>query len=248
MEQEILLIKVLVLIPTYNEAESIANLLNRLQQVRLLNANIYDIDILIIDDGSPDKTVEIVRSLNLAKVKVLQRDSKNGLGPAYLAGFAEGLKADYRYFVEMDADLSHQPEELPELLRNASDKNFVIGTRWMPGGSVVNWPKKRQFISKLGTKYASLALNLPFRDLTSGYRVIPRSFLESINFTDIETRGYGFQVEMAIKANRNGFQITEVPIKFVERENGHSKMSLAIVWEAWAMVTLWALQRIYKRR
>lgn len=248
MEQEILLIKVLVLIPTYNEAESIANLLNRLQQVRLLNANIYDIDILIIDDGSPDKTVEIVRSLNLAKVKVLQRDSKNGLGPAYLAGFAEGLKSDYRYFVEMDADLSHQPEELPELLRNASDKNFVIGTRWMPGGSVVNWPKKRQFISKLGTKYASLALNLPFRDLTSGYRVIPRSFLESINFTDIETRGYGFQVEMAIKANRNGFQITEVPITFVERENGHSKMSLAIVWEAWAMVTLWALQRVYKRR
>jgi dolichol-phosphate mannosyltransferase len=203
VEQEILLIKVLVLIPTYNEAESIANLLNRLQQVRLLNANIYDIDILIIDDGSPDKTVEIVKSLNLAKVKVLQRDSKNGLGPAYLAGFAEGLKADYQYFVEMDADLSHQPEELPELLRNASDKNFVIGTRWMPGGSVVNWPKKRQ---------------------------------------------YGFQVEMAIKANRNGFQITEVPIKFVERENGHSKMSLAIVWEAWAMVTLWALQRIYKRR
>ena len=242
------MIKVLVLIPTYNEAESIANLLNRLQNVRLAQANRFDIDILIIDDGSPDKTVEIIKSLDLAKLKVLQRKSKNGLGPAYLAGFAEGLKSDYQYFVEMDADLSHQPEELPMLLDNAGENKFVIGTRWMPGGSVVNWPKKRQFISKMGTKYAAFALHLPFRDLTSGYRVIPRSFLEGINFAEIETRGYGFQVEMAIKANRNGFQITEVPIRFVERENGHSKMSLAIVWEAWAMVTLWGLQRIYKRR
>lgn len=242
------MIKVLVLIPTYNEAESIANLLNRLQNVRLAQANRFDIDILIIDDGSPDKTVEIIKSLDLAKLKVLQRKSKNGLGPAYLAGFADGLKSDYRYFVEMDADLSHQPEELPMLLDNAGENKFVIGTRWMPGGSVVNWPKKRQFISKMGTKYAAFALHLPFRDLTSGYRVIPRSFLEGINFAEIETRGYGFQVEMAIKANRNGFQITEVPIRFVERENGHSKMSLAIVWEAWAMVTLWGLQRIYKRR
>ena len=242
------MIKVLVLIPTYNEAESIANLLNRLQNVRLAQANRFDIDILIIDDGSPDKTVEIIESLDLAKLKVLQRKSKNGLGPAYLAGFTDGLKSDYQYFVEMDADLSHQPEELPMLLDNAGENKFVIGTRWMPGGSVVNWPKKRQFISKMGTKYAAFALHLPFRDLTSGYRVIPRSFLEGINFAEIETRGYGFQVEMAIKANRNGFQITEVPIRFVERENGHSKMSLAIVWEAWAMVTLWGLQRIYKRR
>jgi dolichol-phosphate mannosyltransferase len=241
-------IKVLVLIPTYNEAESIANLLNRLQNVRLAQANRFDIDILIIDDGSPDKTVEIIESLDLAKLKVLQRKSKNGLGPAYLAGFTDGLKSDYQYFVEMDADLSHQPEELPMLLDNAGENKFVIGTRWMPGGSVVNWPKKRQFISKMGTKYAAFALHLPFRDLTSGYRVIPRSFLEGINFAEIETRGYGFQVEMAIKADRNGFQITEVPIRFVERENGHSKMSLAIVWEAWAMVTLWGLQRIYKRR
>ena len=160
------MIKVLVLIPTYNEAESIGNLLNRLQKVRLSIANTYDIDILIIDDGSPDKTVEIVKSLDFAKVNVLQRDSKNGLGPAYLAGFVQGLKADYQYFVEMDADLSHQPEELPELLNSASEGNFVIGTRWMPGGSVVNWPKKRQLISKLGTKYASFALNLYSKDIS----------------------------------------------------------------------------------
>lgn len=242
------MIKVLILIPTYNEAESISNLLNRLQKVRLVVANTYDIDILIIDDGSPDKTVEIIKNLDIGKLKILQRNVKSGLGPAYLAGFTEGLKSDYQYFVEMDADLSHQPEELPTLLENAGAHKFVIGTRWMPGGSVVNWPKKRQFISKMGTRYAAFALNLPFRDLTSGYRVIPRSFLEDIDFSKVETRGYGFQVEMAIKANQNGFAITEVPIRFVERENGHSKMSLAIVWEAWAMVTLWGLQRIYKRR
>ena len=242
------MIKVLILIPTFNEAESIADLLSRLQKVRLDNANKYDIDILIIDDGSPDDTVKIVRSLNLAKVNVLQRNKKNGLGPAYLAGFSEGLRSNYQFFVEMDADLSHQPEELPALLDKAGDRKFVIGTRWMPGGSVVNWPKKRQLISKLGTRYAAFALKLPFRDLTSGYRVISRSFLESINFSDIETRGYGFQIEMAIKANRNGFEITEVPIKFVERENGVSKMSFAIVWEAWAMVTLWGFKRLFNRR
>lgn len=240
--------RILVLIPTYNEEESIGNLLNRLRIVREKLANLFDIDILIIDDGSPDKTVGIVKSLEFSKIKVLQRNEKKGLGPAYLAGFSEGLKGDYDYFVEMDADLSHQPEELSLLLEKADENNFVIGTRWMPGGSVVNWPQKRQFISKMGTRYASAALKLPYRDLTSGYRVIPRSFLEKIDFAQIETRGYGFQVEMAIKARDNGFKIIEVPITFVERENGHSKMSLSIVWEAWKMVTIWGLQRLLKRR
>lgn len=240
--------RILVLIPTYNEEESIGNLLNRLQIVREKLANFFDIDILIIDDGSPDKTVGIIKSLEFSKIKVLQRNEKKGLGPAYLAGFSEGLKGDYDYFVEMDADLSHQPEELSLLLEKADENNFVIGTRWMPGGSVVNWPQKRQFISKMGTRYASAALKLPYRDLTSGYRVIPRSFLEKIDFAQIETRGYGFQVEMAIKARDNGFKIIEVPITFVERENGHSKMSLSIVWEAWKMVTIWGLQRLLKRR
>ena len=240
--------KILVLIPTYNEEESIENLLRRLQQVREKIANLFDIDILIIDDGSPDQTVQLIKSLNFAKVKILQRNKKNGLGPAYLAGFAEGLKGDYQFFVEMDADLSHQPEELVLLLNQASENSFVIGTRWMPGGSVVNWPKKRQLISKLGTKYASFALKLPYRDLTSGYRVIPRSFFERIDFSKIETRGYGFQVEMAIKARDLGFKIQEVPITFVERENGQSKMSLAIVWEAWKMVSIWGFVRLVKRR
>jgi len=240
--------KVLVLIPTYNEEESIGKLLKRLQDVRERIANLYEIDILIVDDGSPDKTTHIVKSLQYSRINILQRSEKKGLGPAYLAGFIEGLNSDYDFFVEMDADLSHQPEELPSLLEKATDQNFVIGTRWMPGGSVVNWPKKRQFISKMGTKYASFALKLPYRDLTSGYRVIPRSFLKKIDFSKIETIGYGFKVEMAIKARNNVFNIDEVPITFVERENGHSKMSMAIVWEAWKMVTIWGFLRLVKRR
>ena len=148
----------------------------------------------------------------------------------------------------MDADLSHQPEQLIELLNAASKTDLVIGTRWIPGGSVVNWPKRRKWISKLGTGYASFALNLPYKDLTSGYRVLPREFLSQLDFSLIETRGYGFQIEMALKAIESDFGIKQVPITFVERENGYSKMSLAIIWEAWSMVTIWALRRLIKRR
>jgi dolichol-phosphate mannosyltransferase len=239
--------KILVLVPTYNEAESIKNLLTRLDQsCSTFTEN--EIDILIIDDKSPDGTADIANSLGMKRVSILRRDSKNGLGPAYIAGFKYGLEKDYDFFVEMDADLSHQPEELGALFKVISAQNFVIGTRWMPGGSVVNWPKKRQLISRMGTRYASFALGLPFRDLTSGYRVIPKSFLNMLNLDLIETKGYGFQIEMAMLANKLGFSIKEVPITFVERENGLSKMSLAIVWEAWFMVTFWGLRRLILRR
>ena len=239
--------KILVLVPTYNEAESIKNLLIRLDQAcSTFTEN--EVDILIIDDKSPDGTADIAKSLGIKRLSILRRDSKNGLGPAYIAGFKYGLEKNYDFFVEMDADLSHRPEELGDLFKMISAQNFVIGTRWMPGGSVVNWPKKRQFISKMGTSYASFALGLPFRDLTSGYRVIPKSFLNMINLDLIETKGYGFQIEMAMLANKLGFSIKEVPITFVERENGLSKMSLAIVWEAWFMVTFWGLRRLILRR
>ena len=239
--------KILILVPTYNEAESIKNLLIRLDQACSTSTE-NEIDILIIDDKSPDGTADIAKSLGIKRLSILRRDSKNGLGPAYIAGFKYGLEKNYDFFVEMDADLSHRPEELGDLFKMISAQNFVIGTRWMPGGSVVNWPKKRQFISKMGTKYASFALGLPFRDLTSGYRVIPKSFLNMINLDLIETKGYGFQIEMAMLANKLGFSIKEVPITFVERENGLSKMSLAIVWEAWFMVTFWGLRRLILRR
>jgi dolichol-phosphate mannosyltransferase len=208
----------------------------------------HEIDVLIIDDKSPDGTADIANSLGIKRVSILRRNSKNGLGPAYIAGFKYGLEKDYDFFVEMDADLSHQPEELGALFKVISPQNFVIGTRWMPGGSVVNWPQKRQLISRMGTRYASFSLGLPFRDLTSGYRVIPRSFLNMINLDLIETKGYGFQIEMAMLANKLGFSIKEVPITFVERENGLSKMSLVIVWEAWFMVTFWGLRRLILRR
>ena len=239
--------KILILVPTYNEAESIKNLLIRLDQACSTSTE-NEIDILIIDDKSPDGTADIAKSLGIKRLSILRRDSKNGLGPAYIAGFKYGLEKNYDFFVEMDADLSHRPEELGDLFKMISAQNFVIGTRWMPGGSVVNWPKKRQFISKMGTRYASFALGLPFRDLTSGYRVIPKSFLNMINLDLIETKGYGFQIEMAMLANKLGFSIKEVPITFVERENGLSKMSLAIVWEAWFMVTFWGLRRLIFRR
>ncbi len=239
--------KILVLVPTYNEAESIQSLLMRLDQACYLLPDMT-LDILIIDDKSPDGTAQIAKSLEIKRLSILHREEKGGLGPAYIAGFKYGLSKDYEYFVEMDADLSHQPEELKNLLEVTSPQNFVIGTRWMPGGSVINWPRKRQLISKMGTKYAAFALGLPFRDLTSGYRVIPKSFLQQINLDSIETKGYGFQIEMAMLANKLGFVIKEVPITFVERENGLSKMSLAIVWEAWFMVTFWGFRRLILRR
>jgi dolichol-phosphate mannosyltransferase len=239
---------VLVVIPTYNESESIESLLTRLKSARMQISDKYEIDILIVDDNSPDQTAVIAKNLQLSGLKVLSRQHKSGLGPAYLAGFKQGLLEKYDYFVEMDADLSHQPEQLIDLLNAASKADLVIGTRWIPGGSVVNWPKRRKWISKLGTGYASFALNLPYKDLTSGYRVLPREFLSQLDFSLIETRGYGFQIEMALKAIESGFGIKQVPITFVERENGYSKMSLAIIWEAWSMVTIWALRRLIKRR
>ena len=242
------MVSVLVIVPTYNESESIRSLLTRLDAARNLVSQKFKIDILLVDDDSPDKTAEIAKSMNLSGFSILDRKVKSGLGPAYLAGFKQGLAGSYQYFVEMDADLSHQPEQLVDLLNAATQETLVIGTRWIPGGSVINWPKQRRWISKIGTRYAAFALNLPYKDLTSGYRVIPRTLLEKLNFEEIETRGYGFQIEMALKAITAGFKIKQIPITFVERENGYSKMSFAIIWEAWSMVTIWAIRRLIKRR
>ena len=239
---------VLILIPTYNESENIENLLSRLVAARIYLSKNYAVDFLVIDDSSPDKTAQIAKSITIEGLSVLIRDKKTGLGPAYLAGFKQGLTGDYDYFVEMDADLSHQPEQLINLLHAADEKSLVIGTRWMPGGSVVNWPARRKFISRAGTWYASFVLKLPYQDLTSGFRVLPRELLEKLNFNEIETRGYGFQIEMALKAVESGFEIKQVPITFVEREYGRSKMSSLIVLESWLMVSKYGFKRIYNRR
>lgn len=240
--------EVLVVIPTFNESESITALLARLDRARDSLSDKYHIEILIVDDSSADKTAEIARSLNLKNLLVLSQVSKSGLGQAYIAGFKQGLIGNYQYFVEMDADLSHQPEQLSDLLAVASEKDLVIGTRWMSGGKVVNWPIGRRILSKFGTKYAAFVLNLPYRDLTSGYRVLSRQLLMKIDLDQIQTRGYGFQIEIALKAIQSGFKIKEVPITFVERENGRSKMGLAIVWEAWWMITKWGFIRVLNHR
>jgi dolichol-phosphate mannosyltransferase len=239
---------VLILIPTYNEARNIADLLNRLNTVRISLSKEFRIDLLIIDDNSPDKTAQIAQSLDVVGLTTLIRHKKTGLGPAYLAGFKHGLTGKYDYFVEMDADLSHQPEQLIDLLYASNEMTLVIGTRWIPGGSVVNWPIGRRIISRLGTWYASFVLKLPYQDLTSGYRVLPRELLEKLNFNEIKTNGYGFQIEIALKAVDSGFQIKQVPITFIERENGQSKMSLWIILEALITVNKYGFERIFYHR
>ena len=239
---------VLVIIPTYNESENIQQLLIRLDVARSNLSKEYKLDFLIIDDNSPDGTAQIAKSVTIEGLKVLIRAKKVGLGPAYLAGFKQGLTGNYDYFVEMDADLSHQPEQLTDLLHAADEMSLVIGTRWMPGGSVVNWPIGRKLISRIGTWYASFVLKLPYQDLTSGYRVLPRKLLEELNLNEIETKGYGFQIEMALKAFESGFIIKQVPITFVEREKGRSKMTFSIIWESWLMVSKYGFKRILNRR
>ena len=239
---------VLILIPTYNEARNIVDLLNRLNAVRISLSKEFTIDLLIIDDNSPDKTAQIAQSLDVVRLTILMRDNKTGLGPAYLAGFKQGLTGEYDYFVEMDADLSHQPEQLSDLLHAADEMTLVIGTRWIPGGSVVNWPIGRKLISRLGTWYASFILKLPYQDLTSGYRVLPRELLKKLNFNEIQTKGYGFQIEIALKAVDSGFQIKQVPITFIERENGQSKMSLWIILEALITVNKYGFERTLNHR
>lgn len=240
--------KVLILIPTYNEARNIVDLLNRLNAVRISLSKEFTIGLLIIDDNSPDKTAQIAQSLDVVGLTTLIRHKKTGLGPAYLAGFKQGLTGKYDYFVEMDADLSHQPEQLIDLLQAADEMTLVIGTRWIPGGSVVNWPIGRKLISRLGTWYASFILKLPYQDLTSGYRVLPRDLIEKLNFNEIQTKGYGFQIEIALKAVDSGFQIKQVPITFIERENGQSKMSLWIILEALITVNKYGFERIFNHR
>ncbi len=239
---------ILVLIPTYNESESIILLLKRIDKIRRENIDILKIDILVIDDNSPDKTGQLAQSLNLSGLTVLSLSSKNGIGPAYIAGFKFGLTKNYDFFIQMDADLSHQPEEMIDLVENSDSQIMVIGSRWIKGGSVVNWPKRRRLISRFGTAYAARLLGLKYRDLTSGYRVLPKQLVADIDFSTIKSHGYGFQIEMALQAIKLGYKIKEVPITFIERENGKSKMSFAIVIEAWRMVSLEGLKRRFIRR
>jgi dolichol-phosphate mannosyltransferase len=235
--------KAMILIPTYNEATSVVELLDALGEFRQHQE--FDFDVTVIDDNSPDNTAEIVESLALNWVFLLKRPKKDGLGNAYRAGFARVLgDRKYDQIVTMDADGSHRVADLPAMFRAISPgKSIVLGTRWIPGGSVVNWPKSRQLLSKSGTRYASFALGIKLADLTGGFRIYSRQLLEALNLSEMDATGYCFQIEMALAANLAGATTQEVPITFVERVNGVSKMSRAIVIEALIQTTRWGLNR-----
>ena len=235
--------KLVILIPTYNEAVSIVELLGKLSKFR--SSSQYQFDVVVIDDNSPDKTADIVDTLALPWVQVIRRPGKSGLGAAYRAGFNRVLAANkYTQVVTMDADGSHRVEDLAEMFSAIkSGKSIVLGTRWMPGGSVVNWPKSRQLLSKSGTKYAKLALGIDLNDLTGGFRIYSAELLNALNLKDMDATGYCFQIEMAMAADLAGATQTQVPITFVERISGVSKMSKAIVVEALTQTTRWALMR-----
>ena len=230
--------QVLVIIPTYNERDNIEPILARLA------ASVPDAHALIVDDASPDGTGKIADELVAAdpRIHVMHRTTKTGLGGAYIAGFGWGLEHGYDVLVEMDADGSHAPEQLPRLLDALRRADVVLGSRWVPGGTVVNWPKSRELISRGGNLYTRLALGINLRDATGGYRAYRRSVLEAIDYRAVVSEGYCFQVDLAWRAARQGFRVVEVPITFANRERGESKMSGAIVREALWRVTQWGVR------
>ena len=238
--------KIAILIPTYNEAISIVELLDKLKKFRIDLKE--DFDVIVIDDNSPDATAEIVDKLQIDWVSILRRPGKDGLGAAYRAGFAQVLNASkYTHVITMDADGSHRVEDLEKMISAIEPgKLIVLGTRWIPGGSVVNWPKRRQYLSRAGTAYAKLALRIPLNDLTGGFRVYSVELLKALKLTDMQATGYCYQIEMALAAHLAGAKAVEVPITFVERINGVSKMSQAIVIEALLQTTRWGLSRTFR--
>jgi dolichol-phosphate mannosyltransferase len=227
--------RVLVIIPTYQERENIESIVERVL------TSVPRADVLVVDDGSPDGTGKVADELADAqsRVHVLHRTEKNGLGAAYIAGFDWGLAAGYDVFVEMDADGSHAPEQLPRLLTALERADLALGSRYVPGGAVVNWPRRRQVLSRGGNVYVRLALGLDLRDATGGYRAFRRSVLEGIDYAAVASEGYCFQVDLARRALADGHRVVEVPITFVERVRGESKMSGDIVREAFWRVTQW---------
>ena len=234
---------VLVIIPTYNEAGSLPGVVERLR------ASVPDADVLVADDNSPDGTGRIADALAAgdSHIHVLHRPGKEGLGRAYLAGFAWGLERGYDVLVEMDADGSHRPEELPRLLAQIEHADVVLGSRWVPGGEVVNWPASRRALSQGGSLYTRLALGIPTRDATGGFRAFRASALESLDLESVDSDGYCFQIDLLWRALQRGLVVREVPITFVEREIGDSKMSGRIVREALVNVSRWGTSHRWRQ-
>jgi len=229
--------QVLVVIPTYDERENLLIIAGR------LHAAVPDAHLLVVDDNSPDGTGELADELAARApwAHVLHRPAKEGLGAAYIAGFAWAREAGYPVVVEMDADGSHAPEQLPRLLTALEHADVVLGSRWVPGGEVVNWPRSRELLSRGGNAWTRLALGLPLADATGGFRAYRREVLDGLPLAEVASQGYCFQVDLAWQAWRAGARVVEVPITFVERERGQSKMSRAIVLEALWRVTWWGL-------
>jgi dolichol-phosphate mannosyltransferase len=230
--------RVLVVIPTYNERENIDMITSRLR------ASVPAAHILVADDNSPDGTGQRADELAAADdhIHVLHRLGKEGLGAAYLAGFAWGLERGYGVLVEHDADGSHQPEQLPRLLEALQDADMVKGSRWVPGGAVVNWPKSREILSRGGSLWTRMMLGVPLKDATGGFNAFRASTLRGIKFDEIASAGYCFQIDLGWRALKAGYRVVEVPITFVEREYGQSKMSQKIVAEALVRTTWWGVK------
>lgn len=230
--------RVVMVVPTYNEAGNLAWIVARLRAAH------PDVDVLVVDDNSPDGTGRIADELASAdpQVRVLHREDKGGLGAAYLHGFSTALDAGYDVIGEMDADGSHQPEQLSGLLDALVDADLVIGSRWVPGGSIVNWPRHREALSRGGNLYVRVLLGIDVHDATAGFRLFRRQTLEKIDLASVRSNGYVFQTDLVTRTLRAGLTVREVPIEFVERVRGDSKMSGAVALESLGRITRWGLR------
>jgi dolichol-phosphate mannosyltransferase len=229
--------QVAVIIPTYNERDNIEAIIDRVR------TSVPEADVLVVDDNSPDGTGELAEKLAAgdSHIHLLRRPGKSGLGAAYIAGFRWALDLGYASVVQMDADGSHQPEQLPDLLTTLAHADVVIGSRWVPGGEVVNWPRSRQLLSRAGNMYARLVLRIRIHDATAGYRAYRDTTLRRIPLGEVQSQGYCFQVDLTLRALRAGMAVVETPITFVERASGTSKMSKTIIAEALWRITRWGI-------
>jgi dolichol-phosphate mannosyltransferase len=230
--------RVLVIIPTYDERENIERIITRVR------TSVPDAEVLVADDASPDGTGEIADRIAAEDdhVHVLHRAGKEGLGAAYVAGFWWGMERGFDVLVEMDADGSHQPEELPRLLSALEDNDLVIGSRWISGGRVENWPKKREALSRGANTFSRVLLGFDVHDSTGGFRAYRATTLSKIGIDDVTSQGYCFQIDLTLRTVRGGLRVAEVPITFVERTHGASKMSREIMVEAFLKITQWGVQ------
>lgn len=247
--------RILVIIPTYNEAENIRNLIPKVLEQNEYIGSSNSIDVLVVDDNSPDGTSNVVKELQSkfpGKVFLIQRPRKLGLGTAYVKGFKFALKNGYDFVFEMDADFSHDPKEIPNIFQKALEGyDFVIGSRYSHGISVINWPVKRVALSYLANTYARIFTGVPVQDLTSGFKCISKKVFEKVDLDKIKSNGYAFQIELTARAYYEGFKIVEHPIVFVERRVGVSKLNKKVIGEAFWMVlrlSLLRFKKIFKRR